>query len=354
MNLMDDTPAHRLRETTRNGASSMKTRKIGPLTVSALGLGCMGMSEFYGAHDDAESLRTLERAEELGVTLLDTADMYGLGHNEELLARFLKGRRDLFTIATKFGIVRSSSDYAARSIDNSPAYIRKACEASLKRLGIDTIDLYYAHRRDRSRPIEETVATMAELVKEGKIRAIGLSEVSAATLARAQAVHPIAALQSEWSLWTRDVEVNGVLETCRKGGTAFVAYSPLGRGFLTGKLDGTEGLAENDVRRRSPRFTAENLARNLSLVDKVKAQAAAKGCTPGQLVLAWLMAQGTGTGSDVVPIPGTRRIPHLEENLAAADITLSDEEIKTLSDAVPPGTAVGDRYPAATMGSIEA
>ncbi|HVI52368.1 MAG TPA: aldo/keto reductase [Candidatus Sulfotelmatobacter sp.] len=328
----------------------MKTRTIGPLTVSALGLGCMGMSEFYGAHDDGESLRTLERAGELGVTLLDTADMYGIGHNEELLSRFLKGRRDRFVLATKFGIVRDSANYAARSIDNSPAYIRKACEASLRRLGVEVIDLYYAHRRDKTRPIEETVGTMAELVKEGKVRALGLSEVSAGTLARAQAVHPIAALQSEWSLWSRDPETNGVLDACRKGGTAFVAYSPLGRGFLTGRLDGTEGLAENDFRRLSPRFREENLARNLALVDKVKAQAGAKGCTPGQLVLAWLLAQG----SDVVPIPGTRRIPHLEENLKALDVTLSQGEIKALSDAVPPGAAAGDRYPTATMGNLNA
>jgi len=330
----------------------MKTRILGNsgLTVSALGLGCMGMSEFYGAHDDAESLATLEWAEALGVTLLDTADMYGDGHNETLLGRFLKGRRERFVVASKFGIVREGDTYGQRRIDNSPDYIRQACDASLKRLGVDVIDLYYAHRRDKSRPIEETVAAMAELVKDGKVRAIGLSEVSADTLRRAQAVHPIAAVQSEWSLWSRDVEENGVLEACRQGNTAFVAYSPLGRGFLTGRLDGTEGLADSDFRRLSPRFRAENLARNLALVEQVKIQAKAKGCTPGQLVLAWLLAQG----QDVLPIPGTRRIPHLEENLAAADITLTPQEIQALSDAVPPGAAAGERYPAETMNTVNA
>jgi len=327
----------------------MKTRTIGPLTVSALGLGCMGMSEFYGAHDDGESIATLKRAEDLGVTLLDTADMYGSGHNEELLGRFLKGRRDNFVLATKFGIVRERAAYGSRRIDTSPDYVRKACEASLKRLGVEVIELYYAHRLEQGRPVEETVEAMAGLVKAGKVRAIGLSEVSAATLRRAQAIHPIAALQSEWSLWSRDPEVNGVLEACREGNTAFVAYSPLGRGFLTGRLDGTEGLAENDFRRLSPRFCAENLARNLALVEKVKTQAAAKGCTPGQLVLAWLLAQGP----DVVPIPGTRRITHLEENLKALDISLSAAEVEELSTALPPGSAAGERYPAETMKTVD-
>ena len=327
----------------------MKTRTIGPLTVSALGLGCMGMSEFYGAHDDGESIATLKRAEDLGITLLDTADMYGSGHNEELLGRFLKGRRDNFVLATKFGIVREGAAYGSRRIDTSPDYVRKACEASLKRLGVEVIELYYAHRLEQGRPVEETVEAMAGLVKAGKVRAIGLSEVSAATLRRAQAIHPIAALQSEWSLWSRDPEVNGVLEACREGNTAFVAYSPLGRGFLTGRLDGTEGLAENDFRRLSPRFREENLARNLALVEKVKTQAAAKGCTPGQLVLAWLLAQGP----DVVPIPGTRRISHLEENLKALNISLSAAEIEELSTALPPGSAAGERYPAETMKTVD-
>lgn len=327
----------------------MKTRTIGPLTVSALGLGCMGMSEFYGAHDDSESIATLERAEALGVTLLDTADMYGSGHNEELLGRFLKGRREGFVVATKFGIVREGDAYGSRRIDTSPDYVRKACEASLKRLGVEVIDLYYAHRLEQGRPVEETIEAMAGLVKAGKVRAIGLSEVSAETLRRAQAVHPIAALQSEWSLWSRDPEVNGVLSACREGKTTFVAYSPLGRGFLTGRLDGTEGLAENDFRRLSPRFREENLARNLALVEKVKAQAEAKGCTPGQLVLAWLLAQGP----DVVPIPGTRRIAHLEENLKALDVSLSAAEVEALSAALPPGAAAGERYPAETMKTVD-
>src|SRR3954451_11625747 len=303
----------------------MQKRIIGNsgLEVSAIGLGCMGMSEFYGAHDAAESLVTLERALELGVTFFDTADMYGAGHNEQLLGRFLAGKRDRIVLATKFGIVREDSGYWRR-IDNSPDYIRKAVDASLSRLGIDVIDLYYAHRLERGRPVEEIVDALAGLVKVGKVRAIGLSEVSAETLRRAAAVHPIAAVQSEWSLWTRDPEGTGVRAPCRDLGTSFVAYSPLGRGFLTGKLDGTEGLAENDFRRLSPRFREENLERNRALVDKIKDIATAKGVTPGQLVLAWLLAQG----NDVVPIPGTRRIRHLEENLAAADIRLTDAELE--------------------------
>jgi aryl-alcohol dehydrogenase-like predicted oxidoreductase len=329
----------------------MEKRTIGNsgLEVSAIGLGCMGMSEFYGAHDDAESLATLERAFELGVTLFDTADMYGAGHNETLLGQFLKDKRDQVVLATKFGIVREDSGYGRR-IDNSPAYIRRAVDTSLTRLGTDTIDLYYAHRLERGRPVEEIVDTLAGLVKAGKVRAIGLSEVSAETLRRAASVHPIAAVQSEWSLWTRDPEVNGVLAACRELGTSFVAYSPLGRGFLTGKLDGTEGLAENDFRRLSPRFREENLERNRALVDKVKDLATAKGVTPGQLVLAWLLAQG----NDMVPIPGTRRIRHLEENLAAADIRLSDAEREQISQAVPPGAAAGERYPEEGMKGLNA
>ena len=329
----------------------MEKRIIGKngLEVSAIGLGCMGMSEFYGAHDDAESQATLERAFELGVTFFDTADMYGAGHNETLLGRFLAGKREKVVLATKFGIVREDSGYGRR-IDNSPDYIRKAVDASLSRLGIDVIDLYYAHRLERGRPIEETIDTLAGLVKAGKVRAIGLSEVSAETLRRAASVHPIAAVQSEWSLWTRDPEVNGVLTACRDLGTAFVAYSPLGRGFLTGKLDGTEGLAENDFRRLSPRFREENLERNKALVEKVKELAAAKGVTPGQLVLSWLLAQG----NDVVPIPGTRRIRHLEENLAAADIRLTDAEREEISQAVPPGAAAGERYPEEGMKGLNA
>lgn len=329
----------------------MQTRHLGSLTVSALGLGCMGMSEFYGAHDDAQSLTTLERALTLGVTLFDTADMYGRGHNEELVGRFLKGRRDRVVLATKFGIVREGGgDGYSRSIDNSPEYIRRACEASLRRLGVDVIDLYYAHRINPQQPIEDTVGALAELVRQGKIRAIGLSEVSAATLRRAAAVHPIAAVQSEWSLWTRDPETNGVLAACRELGVGFVAYSPLGRGFLTGRINGAEGLDENDFRRMTPRFLAENMQRNLALVEKIKDLAAAKGVSPGQLVLAWLLAQGP----DVVPIPGTRRLAHIEENIAAAAISLTADEVAAIGRAVPPGAAAGQRYPDEGMKGLNA
>lgn len=329
----------------------MEIRQLGRsgIAVSALGLGCMGMSEFYGPQEDDRSLATLERAQQLGVTFLDTADMYGVGHNETLVGRFLASRRDRFVLATKFGIVRDP-DGTRRGIDNSPDYIRKACDASLKRLGVEVIDLYYAHRIDRSRPIEETVGAMAGLVEAGKVRAIGLSEVSAATLKKAHAVHPIAAVQSEWSLWSRDPEVNGVLAACRELGVAFVPYSPLGRGFLTGRMDGTEGLAPNDFRRFSPRLLAGNLERNLALVAKVKALAAAKGCSPGQLVLAWLLAQG----QDVIPIPGTTRINHLEENVQAAALKLTVEEIRAIGDAVPPGAAAGTRYTEDGMRTLDA
>lgn len=327
----------------------MQTRHLGSLTVSALGLGCMGMSEFYGAHDDTQSLATLERALDLGVTLFDTADMYGRGHNEELVGRFLSGRRDRVVLATKFGIVREGDGYG-RSIDNRPDYIRRACEASLRRLGTDVIDLYYAHRINPQQPIEDTVGALAELVRQGKIRAIGLSEVSEVTLRRAAAVHPIAAVQSEWSLWSRDPETNGVLATCRELGIGFVAYSPLGRGFLTGRLDGTEGLDDNDFRRLSPRFLAENLQRNLALVAKIKEFAAAKGVSPGQLVLAWLLAQEP----DVVPIPGTRRVAHIEENIAAAAVSLTADEVAAIGRAVPPGSAAGQRYPEEGMKGLNA
>lgn len=329
----------------------MEKRALGQsgITVSALGLGCMGMSEFYGAHDDAQSLDTLAHAVERGVTFFDTADMYGQGHNEQLLARFLPGRRDGLTIASKFGIVRDGTGYG-RHIDNSPAYIAQACDASLARLGIETIDLYYAHRIDKTRPIEETVEAMARLITAGKVRAIGLCEVSPQTLRRAHAVHPIAAVQSEWSLWSRDPETDGTLATCRELGVSFVAYSPLGRGFLTGALNGTEGLDEKDFRRLSPRFLAENMARNQKLVDRIKELAAAKSVTPGQLVLAWLLGQG----QDVIPIPGTRRIVHLDENLAAAEIRLSGNELAELSAAIPPGAAAGQRYPEEGMKGMSA
>ncbi|PWC85046.1 aldo/keto reductase [Azospirillum sp. TSO5] len=325
----------------------MKQRNIGGiLAVSEIGLGCMGMSEFYGPTDDAQSLATLERALELGVTHYDTADMYGSGHNESLLARFLTGKRDRVTIATKFGIVRQPGEYARR-VDTSPAYVAQACDASLKRLGVETIDLYYAHRVNPEIPVEETVGAMAELVKAGKVRALGLSEVSAATLRRAHAVHPIAAVQSEYSLWTRDVEA-AVLPTCRELGISLVAYAPLGRGMLTGAVSSPDQFAENDFRRIAPRFAGDNFDRNLALVEQVKALAAQKGCTAGQVALAWLLAQGP----EILPIPGTKRIKYLEENVGAAAVTLTDAEVKALSDALPPGVAAGDRYTAEGMRGV--
>ena len=325
----------------------MKQRNIGSiLSVSEIGLGCMGMSEFYGPTDDAQSLATLERAFELGVTHYDTADMYGSGHNESLLSRFLAGKRDRVVIATKFGIVRQPGEYARR-IDTSPAYVAQACDASLKRLGVETIDLYYAHRVNPEIPVEETVGAMAELVKAGKVRALGLSEVSAATLRRAHAVHPIAAVQSEYSLWTRDVE-EAVLPACRDLGISLVAYAPLGRGMLTGAVSSPDQFAENDFRRVAPRFAGDNFDRNLALVEQVKALAARKGCTPGQVALAWLLAQGP----EILPIAGTKRIKYLEENVGAAAVTLTDAEVKALSDALPPGVAAGDRYTAEGMRGV--
>lgn len=325
----------------------MKQRNIGSiLSVSEIGLGCMGMSEFYGPTDDAQSLATLERAFELGVSHYDTADMYGSGHNESLLSRFLAGKRDRVVIATKFGIVRQPGEYARR-IDTSPAYVAQACDASLKRLGVETIDLYYAHRVNPDIPVEETVGAMAELVKAGKVRALGLSEVSAATLRRAHAVHPIAAIQSEYSLWTRDVEAS-VLPACRELGISLVAYAPLGRGMLTGAVSSPDQFAENDFRRVAPRFAGDNFDRNLALVEQVKALAARKGCTPGQVALAWLLAQGP----EILPIPGTKRIKYLEENVGSAAVTLTDAEVKALSDALPPGVAAGDRYTAEGMRGV--
>ena len=328
----------------------MEQRDLGKsgLRVSALGLGCMGMSEFYGPSDDAQSLATLGRALELGVTFLDTADTYGHGHNEQLVGRFLAGRSAKVVLATKFGIVRTPGKYERR-IDNSPAYVKAACEASLRRLGVEVIDLYYAHRVDPAVPIEDTVGAMADLVRAGKVRALGLSEVSAPTLRRAHAVHPIAAVQSEYSLWTRDPEAS-VLPACRELGVTFVAYSPLGRGMLAGAIDKKTELAANDFRRLSPRFQGDNLERNLRLVGAVRALAAAKGATPAQVALAWLLQQG----KDIVPIPGTRRIRTLEENVAAASLKLSAEELSRLDRAMPPGAAAGDRYPPAGMKGINA
>jgi len=322
--------------------------RTGPM-VSALGFGCMGLSEFYGPADEGESLRVLERALALGVTFLDTADMYGCGHNETLLGRFLQDRREQVTLATKFGVVRDAADRSFRGIDTSPAYLRQACEASLRRLGTDVIDLYYAHRLDPSVPVEDMMGALSDLVAAGKIRHIGLSEVSAATLRRAHAVHPVAAVQSEYSLWTRDPE-ESVLPTCRELGIGFVAYSPLGRGFLTGRVTSTDSLAPDDFRRISPRFADGNLDRNLALVEAVKAVAAARGVTAGQVALAWLLAQGP----EIVPIPGTKRVAYLEENVGALEVTLSETELATLDAALPPGAAAGDRYPEAAMKALNA
>lgn len=328
----------------------MEQRKIGSssLSVAAIGLGCMGMSEFYGPTDDVQSLATLERALELGVSHFDTADMYGSGHNEQLLGRFLAGKRERVVVATKFGIVRQPGVYA-RTIDNSPAYVQAACEASLKRLGIETIDLYYAHRRNPDVPVEDLVGAMADLVRQGKVRALGLSEVSGDTLRRAHAVHPIAAVQSEYSLWSRDVE-GDVLPVCRDLGVSLVAYSPLGRGMLTGAIAKADDLAEGDFRRMNPRFQGANMDANQHLVDKVRALAAAKGCKPGQVALAWLLAQG----SEILPIPGTKRIAYLEDNVGAAAIALSADEVAQLNAALPPGAASGERYPSEGMKGLNA
>ncbi len=325
----------------------MQTRKLGKsLTVSALGLGCMGMSEFYGETDEAESIATIHRSIALGMNFLDTADIYGVGRNEELVGRALQGRREQVTLATKFGNVRSPAGEFL-GVNGRPEYVRSACDASLKRLRVDVIDLYYQHRVDPATPIEDTVGAMADLVRAGKVRYLGLSEAAAKTVRRACAVHPIAALQSEYSLWSRDPE-NEVLATCRELGVGFVAYSPLGRGFLTGRFQRLEDLPAGDWRRGHPRFAGENFARNLRLAQVVAELAAAKRCTPSQLALAWVL----GRGEDVVPIPGTKRVKYLEENAGAVAVRLSAAETTQLELAFPLGAAVGERYQARGMQAV--
>jgi len=328
----------------------MQTRTLGRHgpQVSALGLGCMGMSDFYGRRDDAESIATIRHALDRGITLLDTADMYGPHANEVLVGKAIAGRREQAFIATKFGIVRDPDDPSRRGISGRPEYVRAACDGSLKRLGIDTIDLYYQHRVDPDVPIEETVGAMAELVRAGKVRHLGLSEASAGTLERACKVHPIAALQSEFSLWTRDPQSNGMLDACRRLGVSLVAYSPLGRGFLTGAITRPEDFAEDDYRRSSPRFMGDNFARNLQLVERVRTLAADKGCTPAQLALAWVLAQG----EDIVAIPGTKRRQRLDENLDALQVTLTGPELSGIEKVFPPDAAAGTRYPAAGMNLV--
>jgi aryl-alcohol dehydrogenase-like predicted oxidoreductase len=328
----------------------MRESQLGELTVSSLGLGCMGMSQSYGdSADETESIATVHAALDAGCTFIDTADVYGDGANEELVGRALAGRRDEAVLATKFGFARSSADSAMPNVVNgTPEYARSALDASLQRLGVDHVDLWYLHRKDPQVPIEETVGAMAEAVQAGKVRYLGLSEVSGETVRAAHAVHPISAVQSEWSLWTRDPET-GVLPTLRELGIGFVPFSPLGRGFLTGQLKSPDDFEPDDLRRGLPRFSGENFQRNLDLVEKVRSLAAAKGVTAGQLALAWLLAQG----NDVVPIPGTKRRKYLAENLGAVDVTLTASELAALDEAFPPDAVAGDRYTEGAMGLVE-